>query len=396
MELETIQALDRQYFMNVFGQRTPVCFTKGEGVTLYDTKGKPYLDLFAGIAVNALGYHHPVWTQDMCSYLTNHVVHTSNIYYVETQAKLAQKITELTCADRVYFANSGAEANECAIKLAKIYQYKKGHPEKNKIITLLNSFHGRTLTTVAATGQPKYQQPYQPLTPGFIHLELNDYPALEQALDNTVCAVMLEPIQGESGVHPAQKEYLQKIRTLCSQNDILLIFDEVQTGVGRTGYWYAYQYYGVEPDVFTTAKALGNGIPISACCAKEFAADAFSPGDHGGTFGGNGFACQSGLSVLKCIQQEHLLENADSIGAYLKQGLEILAQTTSHISEIRGIGLMIGVQMDDAKKYQSKLFDQGFLVGTAGGNTLRLVPPLLFSKSNADEFLSAFASILNE
>lgn len=396
MELETIQALDQQHFMNVFGQRIPVCFTRGEGVTLYDTKGKPYLDLFAGIAVNALGYNHPVWTREMCSYLTEQVVHTSNIYYVETQAKLAQKLTELTCADRVYFANSGAEANECAIKLAKIYQYKKGRPEKNKVITLCNSFHGRTLATVAATGQPKYQAPYQPLTPGFIHVPLNDFNALEQAADDTVCAVMLEPIQGESGVYPADREYLNKVRALCSQKDMLLIFDEVQTGVGRTGHWYAYQHFGVEPDVFTTAKALGNGIPISACCAKEFAASAFSPGDHGGTFGGNGFACQSGLTVLDCIQKENLLDNARETGAYFKQELEKLAQQTEHISEIRGVGLMLGIQTDCAKVYQTKLFEQGFLVGTAGGNTLRLVPPLIFSKENAKEFLSAFSQIINE
>lgn len=396
MELSQIQALDRQHFMNVFGQRIPVCFTRGQGVYLYDTAGKQYMDLFAGIAVNALGYGHSAWTKAMCSYLQQGVVHTSNIYYVETQAKLAEAITKLTCADRVYFGNSGAEANECAIKLARIYQYKKGNSEKYKIITLNHSFHGRTLATVAATGQPKYQAPYRPLTPGFVHVELNDFKALERAADDTVCAVMLEPIQGESGVHPADPEYLKKVRELCTQRDILLIFDEVQTGVGRTGHLYAYQHFGIEPDIFTTAKALGNGIPISACCAKEFAASAFEPGDHGGTFGGNGFACRSGLAVLECIQQEHLLENAKETGEYLKKELEKLAQKTDHIVQVRGLGLMIGVETDDVKHYQNKLFEQGFLVGSAGGNTLRLVPPLILSKENTQEFLRAFSSVIDE
>lgn len=396
MNLEEIQAIDQACFMNVFGARTPVCFTHGAGVYLYDTDGKKYLDLFAGIAVNALGYRHPVWTEEMCRYLTDHVVHTSNVYYVETQAMLAKRLTEISCADRVYFANSGAEANECAIKLARIYQYKKGNAKKHKVVTLCQSFHGRTLATVAATGQEKYQKPYQPLTPGFIHIPMNDYAALEQAMDGTVCAVMMEPIQGESGIHPAQLSFLQTARRLCTQQDALLIFDEVQTGVGRTGAWYAYQNYGIEPDLFTTAKALGNGIPISACCAKEFAAAAFSPGDHGGTFGGNGFACRSALTTLRCIEQEGLLENARSTGSYLKQQLEKIAAQTEQIREIRGEGLMLGIEVQDAKAMQEALRQSGILVGTAGGNTLRLVPPLIFQKEHADEYLSAFRSLIVE
>lgn len=394
MELSQIQALDQQHFMNVFGQRTPLCFTKGEGVYLYDTEGNKYMDLFAGIAVNALGYNHPVWTKKMCDYLQNGVIHTSNIYYVETQAKLAKMLTDATCADKVYFGNSGAEANECAIKLAKIYQYKKGNPEKYKIITLNHSFHGRTLTTVAATGQPKYQAPYHPLTPGFIHVELNNFDELLTVLDDSVCAIMLEPIQGESGVHPAEKEYLQKIRTLCDEKDILLIFDEVQTGVGRTGSLYAYQQYGIEPDIFTTAKALGNGFPISACCAKDFVASAFSPGDHGGTYGGNGFACCSALAVLEAIEEENLIENAKNVGSYLKEELEKI--DSPHIIEVRGKGLMIGIETDNTKQYQQKLTQRGILVGTAGGTAIRLVPPLLLTKEQATEFIAVFKEIINE
>ncbi len=394
MDLAQIQALDQQHFMNVFGPRTPVCFTKGEGVYLYDTNGKKYMDLFAGIAVNALGYNHPVWTKKMCDYLRQGVLHTSNIYYVETQANLAKTLTDSTCADKVYFANSGAEANECAIKLAKIYQYKKGNTEKYKIITLNHSFHGRTLTTVAATGQPKYQAPYKPLTPGFMHAELNDFNGLQALIDGSVCAIMLEPIQGESGVHPADKEYLKKLRALCDENDVLLIFDEVQTGVGRTGSLYAYQQFDVEPDIFTTAKALGNGMPISACCAKDFVASAFSPGDHGGTFGGNGFACCAGLAVLECIEQEHLLDNAKTVGAYLKESLESI--NSPHIIEVRGMGLMLGIETDNTKTYQQKLFEQGYLVGTAGGTALRLVPPLILTKEQASEFIAVFTKIINE
>ncbi|MBE7043324.1 MAG: acetylornithine/succinylornithine family transaminase, partial [Ruminococcaceae bacterium] len=346
------------------------------------------------IAVNALGYNHPVFTKKMCDHLQQGVLHTSNIYYVETQAKLAEKLTKLTCADRVYFANSGAEANECAIKLAKIYQYKKGNSEKYKIITLNRSFHGRTLTTVAATGQPKYQAPYKPLTPGFIHAELNDFSALESLVDNSVCAIMLEPIQGESGVHLADKDYLQKIRSLCDEKDILLIFDEVQTGVGRTGALYAYQKYGIEPDIFTTAKALGNGFPISACCAKEFVASAFSPGDHGGTYGGNGFACCAGLTVLECIEQENLLDNAKNVGNYLMDELKKI--DSPHILEVRGMGLMIGIETDQTKLYQQKLFENGILVGTAGGTALRLVPPLVLTIEESAAFISVFKTIINE
>lgn len=394
MNLSQIQALDQQHFMNVFGQRTPACFTEGEGVYLYDTDGKRYMDLFAGIAVNALGYRHPVWTEKMCGYLQNGVVHTSNLYYVESQAILAEMLTDATCADKVYFANSGAEANECAIKLAKIYQYKQGHSGKYKIITLKNSFHGRTLATVAATAQPKYQEPYQPLTPGFLHAELNDFEALEKMADSSVCAIMLEPIQGESGVHPAEADYLQKVRNFCDQNDILLIFDEVQTGVGRTGSLYAYQQFGVEPDIFTTAKALGNGIPISACCAKDFIASAFSPGDHGGTFGGNGFACYSAVTVLECLKQENLTENAATVGAYLKERLQGIS--SPHIQDVRGIGLMLGIETDNTPSYRQKLMEQGYLVGTAGKSVLRILPPLILTKAQAEEFASAFEAILSE
>ena len=255
MNLQEIMNLDETYYMNTFGKRTPVAFTKGKGMYLYDTEGKAYCDFMAGIAVTALGHSHPDFVSALKKQIES-VIHTSSLYYVENQAKLAQKIVENSAADRVFFANSGAEANEGAIKLAKIYHYNKGNPQKNEIITLIHSFHGRTLATVAATGQEKYQKPYRPLTPGFAHVPINDFDALEAATNDNTAAIMLELIQGESGVHPADADFIKEVRTLCSENDILMIVDEIQTGMGRTGKLFAYEHYGIEPDIFTLAKAL--------------------------------------------------------------------------------------------------------------------------------------------
>ena len=393
--LNDIIALDKKYYMNTFGDRLPVCFEKGEGLKLFADNGKVYYDFLGGIAVNALGHGH----KDFIAALKNQldkVIHTSSLYYIENQAKLAQKLVENTCAERAFFANSGAEANEGAFKLAKIYYYKKGI-DKTEIISLDHSFHGRTLATVAATGQPKYQKPYKPLTPGFIQVEPNNFEAIENAVTDKTAAIMIELIQGESGVHPMDREYVEKIRKLCDEKDILLIVDEVQTGMGRTGYLFAHQLYGVEPDIFTSAKALGGGIPIGAVCAGKKVANAFEPGDHGTTFGGNPFATAAGLAVFDIFEKENLVENAKTVGAYFKEKLcELKDNSNGKITDVRGEGLLIGIQLKDeiAKDTFKKLFDKGFLTSLCGGNTIRIAPPLILKKEEADLFTDALKGVL--
>lgn len=393
--LKDIIALDKKYYMNTFGDRLPVCFEKGEGLKLTADDGKVYYDFLGGIAVNALGHGH----KDFIAALKNQldkVIHTSSLYYIENQAKLAQKICENTCAEHAFFCNSGAEANEGAFKVAKIYYYKKGM-NKTDIITLDHSFHGRTLATVAATGQEKYQKPYRPLTPGFTQVEPNSFEAVENAVTDKTAAIMIELIQGESGVHPMDKEYVEKLRKLCDEKDILLIFDEVQTGMGRVGKLFAHQLYGVEPDIFTSAKALGGGVPIGAVCVGKKACDAFEPGDHGTTFGGNPFATAAGLAVFDIFEKEHLVENAAKVGAYFKDKLNELKENSGGaITEVRGAGLLIGIQLKDeiAKNVFNKLFEKGFLTSLCGGNTLRIAPPLIITENDADMFVKAMGEVL--
>ncbi len=397
MDLQTIMQVDEQYYMNTFGKRTPVCFTKGEGIYLYDTEDNQYTDFMAGIAVSGLGHHHPVLTQALHEQVDK-LLHTSSLYYIENQAKLAEAIVKHSVADKVFFASTGAEANEGAIKLAKIYFYKKNQPEKNEIITLTNSFHGRTLACVAATGQEKYQKPYKPLTPGFKHVPANDLEALCDAVSDKTAAIMLELIQGESGVRPLEKEYVDSIVNLCKKKNILLIVDEVQTGMGRTGKLFCYEHYGIEPDIFTLAKALGGGVPIGALCAKEEVAAAFMPGDHGTTFGGNPLATAAGLAVFKAYHEEKLVENSQIVGDYLKEKLMGLQADFSVISQVRGKGLMLGIEFAEpvAKKVQGKMFDEKYLVGAVGDNVLRLVPPLILTKEEAESFVKIFASVLKQ
>ncbi len=397
MELQDIVALDQKYYMNTFGSRTPLMFEKGQGLGLTDCSGEVYQDFFAGIAVTNLGHHHPVFTADI-KVQVEKVLHTSSLYYIENQAKLAQLLVEHSCADRAFFCSTGAEANEGAIKLAKIYFYKQGKPQKHEIITLKQSFHGRTLATVAATGQEKYQKPYQPLTPGFHHVPINDIEALEQAAGEQTAAIMLELVQGESGVHPVTKEYLQAVKQIADRYGALLIVDEVQTGMGRTGKLFAYEHYDVEPDIFTLAKALGNGVPIGALCAKQKVADAFAPGDHGTTFGGNPLATAAGCSVMKILQQEHLVENAAAMGAYFMEKLQQLQQNCADIVEVRGMGLMIGVELQDGQgtKVQQTLLDAHYLTGCVAGKTLRILPPLIITKEDIDTFMDTLTDILTK
>lgn len=393
--LRDIIELDKKYYMNIFGDRLPVCFTGGEGMKLTADDGKEYYDFLGGIAVNALGHNHRKFVRALKEQ-ADKIIHTSSLYYIENQARLAQKLVEKSCADKVMFCNSGAEANEGAMKLAKIYFYKKGS-DKFEIITLDKSFHGRTLATVAATGQEKYQKPYKPLLPGVKQVKPNDIDAVKAAVTDKTAAIMIEPIQGESGVHPMSSEYLKELRSFCTENDILLIFDEVQTGIGRTGCLFASEYYGIYPDIFTCAKALGGGIPIGAVCAVENVASAFEPGDHGTTFGGNPFATAAGLAVLNILDEERLIDNAKKMGEYFKSELlKLQDKHSDKITEIRGVGLLIGIEPDSkiAKDVSKKLFDDGFLVSLCGGTTIRVAPPLIITKKEIDIFINELEGIL--
>ena len=393
--LNKIKNLDKQNFMNTFGDRLPVCFTEGKGMKLKATDNTEYYDFLGGIAVNSLGHSHPYFVSKLQEQVSK-IIHTSNLYYIEPQSILAERLISKTCMDKVFFSNSGAEANEGAIKLAKIYFYKKGI-EKFEIISLDHSFHGRTLATVAATGQEKYQKPYKPLTPGFIQVEPNNIDAIKNAITDKTAAILLEPIQGESGVHPMDKEYLKEIRKICDEKDILLIFDEVQTGMGRCGELYAYQLFDVEPDILTSAKALGGGVPIGAILAKDFVADAFSPGDHGSTFGGNHLATAAGNAVLDIYENEHLVENSKEMGLYFKEKLEALKNEFKCIKEIRGEGLLIGIELDEAiaKDVFNALFENKILTSLCY-TTVRLAPPLIITKSDIDMFIDIFKKILAE
>ncbi len=393
--LDEIIELDKKYYMNTFGSRLPVCFTGGKGLKLFDGSGREYYDFLGGIAVNALGHNHSKFISALKNQLDK-VIHTSSLYYIENQAKLAEKLVKNTFADKVFFCNSGAEANEGAFKLAKIYFHKKGL-EKYEIITLDKSFHGRTLATVAATGQEKYQKPYKPLTPGFIQVEPNNYSAVENAVTDKTAAIMIELIQGESGVHPMDLEYVKKLRQLCDEKDIILIFDEVQTGMGRTGKLFAHQLYGVNPDIFTSAKALGGGIPIGAVCASDKIASAFEPSDHGTTFGGNPFASAAGLAVFDIFNDEGLVENADKIGKIFKNRLlDLQKKYGSKITEVRSAGLLIGIELNNeiAKDVFNKLFDDGFLTSLCGGNTIRIAPPLIITENDVELFVNELDTVL--
>lgn len=395
MNLSNIIEKEKAYFMNVYGDRTPVCFSHGQGCFLWDIDGKKYYDFLGGIAVSALGHCHPKLTQALKNQVDK-LLHTSNLYYIESQANLAETLVHHSCADKAFFCNSGAEANEGAIKLARKYSKSKGIEDRYEIITLKNSFHGRTLTTVAATGQEKYQKPFIPITDGFKYAPINDIKALQEMISSKTCAIMLELVQGESGVHPLNQAYIDAVNDLCLENDLLLIIDEVQTGMGRTGKLFAYEHYQIEPDIFTLAKGLGGGVPIGAVCAKDSVASAFQPGDHGTTFGGNPLVCSAALTVMEVLVKDGLIENAASAGSYFKEELMKLKEKHSIIQEVRGIGLMIGIEFssDIAKKVSTELFEKGFLSGCVGNNTIRFLPPLVVSPSEIDTLINVLDEIL--
>ena len=387
-KLNQIIATDKKYYMNTFGDRTPLCFKEGKGIELTDISGEVYKDFFAGIAVSALGHAHSELTEAIADQASK-LLHTSSVYYVENQALLAEKLCNVSDFDKAFFASTGAEANEGAIKLARKYFYNKG-VDRYEIITLNKSFHGRTITTATATGQDKYKKPYAPLTPGFVHVDINDIDGLKNAVNEHTAAIMIEFIQGESGVHPVTKEFAQAIRDICDSEGILFIDDEVQTGIGRTGKMFAYQNYGVVPDIMTLAKALGGGVPISAVLAKDFVASAFNPGDHGTTFGGNPLSTRAGLTVMDVMEKKNLCENSAKIGEYIKSRIE--NELSEVVKEVRGMGLMIGVELKEpiAKKINSVLLNEyHYLIGVIGDSVFRIVPPLIITKEDADGFIEA-------
>ena len=376
--------INTDVIMNTYS-RFPICFERGEGMYLYDIEGKKYLDFVAGIAVNSLGHANPRLGETIAKQAMT-LIHCSNLYYTVPQVKLAEKLVEKTDFDKVFFCNSGAESVESALKLARKYAYMKGKPG-TEIIAMEHSFHGRTYGAVTATGQEKYQKGLGEMLPNIIHVPYNDFDALKAAVSEKTCAILMEVMQGEGGIIPADKEYLQNVRKLCDEKDILLMFDEVQTGVGRCGELFAYQVYGVAPDCLSTAKGLAGGVPIGAFMAKESAAKAFNPGDHASTFGGNPLATSCGLVVMNELFEGGLLENVKKNGQYLGETLKNLAKKHEKmVSDVRGMGFMWGMELKgEAAPIIKKCIDAGLLLVGAGPNVIRFVPPLIASKEDIDE-----------
>ncbi|MCE5321811.1 acetylornithine transaminase [bacterium] len=387
-----VMALYDQYVMKTYGKQ-PVVLVKGEGCFAYDIDGKEYLDLVAGIAVNGLG-HCPPKVVEAIREQAGTLMHTSNLYYVPGQAKLAKILCEISGMSKAFFCNSGAEANEAAMKLAKKAAKISGHPEKCEIVTALKSFHGRTLAAITATGQPKYQKSFTPLVPGFKYIPYNDIEALKDAVDEKTCAIMMEPVQGESGVHPASAEFLQAARDLCDKFGATLIFDEVQTGLGRTGKMFGFQNFGVVPDVMTLAKTIAAGFPMGACLARDKWADVFEPGDHAATFGGNPLACAAAIAAVTEIKDGGWVENAAKVGQYFREQLAILPG----VKEVRGLGLMVAAEFDKpiAKDLVSKALEAGLIINATSENTLRFVPPLILTNELVDRAISIIAKILSD
>lgn len=390
LSTEEVIADGKKYVMNTYG-RLPLVIDRGEGCYVWDLEGKRYLDLVAGIAVNSLGHCHPAVTkaiQEQCTKL----LHCSNLYWIENQVALAKLLVEKSGLGKAFFCNSGAEANEAAIKLAR----KWGKGEKYHIITMVNSFHGRTLGALAATAQEKYQKAFRPLPEGFSAVELGDLEALEQAIRPETCAVMLEPIQGESGIHVPTQEYMQGVQALCRKHGILLILDEVQTGIGRTGKAFAFQNFGLEPDIISLAKAIGNGVPMGAIVAKTEVADCFQPGDHATTFGGTPIATAAGLAACGILLQEDFLAQVQETGEYFRAQLRGIGERhPGLIAEVRGMGLMIGCELTgSAKAVTAELLNQGVLVNSIGEHVLRFVPPLIITKEQIDEFIAILEPVV--
>lgn len=384
-----------RYLMNTYA-RQPISIARGRGARVYDLEGREYVDFVAGIAVNILGHNHPDLTLAIQKQAVQ-VLHTSNLYYTVPQVQLAKVLVERSFANKVFFCNSGAEANEAAIKLARRYGHEKRGPECFEVITMKHSFHGRTLATIAATGQEKVQKGFEPLTPGFPTVPFNDLEALERAMSEKTAAVMLEPIQAEGGVHVVNKTYLARVRELCRERGVLLIFDEVQTGVGRTGTLFAYEQFGVQPDVMTLAKGLGGGVPIGACLATDEVAKVFVPGSHASTFGGNPLACTAGLAVLRTLLEGRILEHAKQMGEYLAKGLQDCKDRNAMVKDVRGLGLLQGMELHgEGKPVVDACLSRGLLINCTMERVLRFVPPLVITQAEIDRLLDVLPRVLTK
>ncbi len=371
--------------------RLPRVIVKGQGCYLYDADGNEILDMFPGWAVSAIGHCHPKVVETIRKQ-AGELLHIDNTFYSEPQGKLAKLLSERAFGGKCFFCNSGAEANEAALKLARLHT-----PEgKYKFITAEGGFHGRTFATMTATAQPKHHEGLLPLLPGFIYVPFNDVAALESAFSDEVAAVMVEPIQGEGGINIAKKEYLQAIRQLCDKNGAVMILDEVQTGTGRTGKWFAYQHFDVEPDIMTMAKALGGGVAIGAMMAKEEVAASLVPGKHASTFGGNALVCAAGIAVIEAIEEDKLLENAYRLGQYTMDKLQQLKQKHNIIDSIRGIGLMIGVQLNSScKEIVDKCLEKGLRINCTQGTVLRFMPPMIVTREHIDKAIEILDEVLS-
>ncbi|PQV64019.1 acetylornithine aminotransferase apoenzyme [Abditibacterium utsteinense] len=388
--LSELQELDAKYAFQNYGSRLPVSLVRGEGVRLFDEDGKQYLDFLGGIAVVTLGHNHPKVTAAIVKQ-ANEILHVSNFFYIEPQVKLAAKLSQIAENAhggnwRTFFCNSGAEANEAAIKIARRLAFDKGDFERVEIVTLKSSFHGRTLGALAATGQPKYQQGFGPLPLGFIHSEFNDIEDLRKNVSSKTAAVMFEPILGEAGILPLSDEFIVAAREICDENGALLIIDEVQSGCGRTGKFFSHEYQGVVPDIIPMAKGLANGVPIGAVIAKAEIAAHLTPGTHGTTFGGNFLAAAAGLATVEALYEENLMENAAEVGSYFAAQLEKWSEETGIVSEIRARGLMIGVSLNVPKaiELRNAAMKNGLIFNAVGDSITRFLPPLILTKNEVD------------
>ncbi|HOE79427.1 MAG TPA: acetylornithine transaminase [Smithellaceae bacterium] len=384
MKEKKIKDLVDKNIMNTY-RRTPIALVKGKGALVEDAQGRQYLDFVAGIAVCNLGHAHPKVVKAVRKQAKD-LMHVSNLYYTRPQAEVAALLTKNSFADKVFFCNSGAEANEAAIKLARKYAHENLGPEKFELITMKDSFHGRTMATITATGQEKFQFGFTPLLDGFRYVPFNDPQALEAAITSRTCGIMLEPVQGEGGVIIPDEGYLERVREICDRHRLLMIVDEVQTGIGRTGKLFAYEYSGVKPDIMTLAKALGNGFPVGAMLATDEVARAFSPGNHASTFGGNPLAMAAVRATLKTILEDDILENCLETGAYFLEKLQQLKERHDIITDVRGKGLMLACSLSiEGAEIVTGCQEEGLLINCTGGKTLRFVPPLIITRQDVDK-----------
>jgi len=386
---------EKKYLMQTY-TRPDMVLDRGEGLKVWDLEEKLYYDFIGGIAVNALGYCH-LKVVEAIKNQAEKLIHCSNLFYNEPQIILAKKLVEISCGDKVFFGNSGAEVNEGAIKLAVKY-FKEQNKDKHTIIYMKNSFHGRTIGTLAATGKYKYQKDYLPLLPKFKQAIFNNLNSVKEAVNDQVAAIIVEPIQGEGGINIASKEFIEGLRKLCNEKDILLIFDEIQCGLGRTGKVFAYQYYNIEPDILTLAKPLGGGLPIGALIAKEKVASSFKPGDHGTTFGGNPVVCATAIAYLKVLQEENLIAKCKEKGEYFKKKIEELKEKyPKFIKEVRVIGLMVGLEIEkNGLEVVKKCLEEGVLINCTAGNVLRLLPSLIVKEEEIDYLIGVLDKIFKK